>query len=612
MTKYPTPAGGASLLLSFRLQKHTVIIVGSNTLAASRAFAALEADSSVVVVANGGLNSACEELQWRANNGQLEVLELDRLPCSVEGAVDRDAQALNDYLGSVGHVRLVCVTDTLLSGVSGSRRSRTSAQLIAHACSLRNIPLNVCDMPDLCDFSFLSTHRFQNHEAGAPSSLQIGVTTNGQGCRLASRIRRDIVATLPKDVGAAVANVSKLRSMAKASVDGVDDVVDAELNEEAGPSTPNRPVAQRRADESAGESARRRMKWVAQVSEYWPFPKLAKLTPEDMSSVLDGQSGYLAASPPSNSDRPSSQDVPTLHHLSLSPLRQGRIFLVGSGPGHPSLLTVATRDALTKHADLVLSDKLVPAAVLAIIPSHVEVRIARKFPGNADYGQAELMEAAIEAAIRGLTVVRLKQGDPSVYGRAGEEILYFRERGYEPIVVPGVSSVLAGPTFAGIPVTQRGAAESFIVCTGVGRGGKQVQLPGYVRSRTLVILMGVARLQEMLNTLLAESSEPATRRDGAAFPACTPMAIVERASMPDQRAIFSTIRDIVIALESGGEQRPPGMIVVGWSILSLWGKGDVSVLEPGASEHDEKRIQTWLGGQRWRIVDGLENGWADL
>ncbi|KAH9929786.1 uroporphyrin-III C-methyltransferase [Fomitopsis serialis] len=580
MAQYPTPAGGASLLLSFKLKKHVVVIVGSNTLAASRAFAALEADSTVVVVANAGLDSACEELRWRADKGQLSIVDLNRLPCSVERAVDRDAQALDDYLGSLGQVRLVCVTDTLLSGDAGIRRTRTSAQLIAHACRLRNIPLNVTDMPDLCDFSFLSTHRFQDHEAGTPSSLQVGVTTNGQGCRLASRLRRDIVAALPKEVGGAVANVAQLR-------------IDAELNEEAGPSTPNLPVAQRCADETAGERARRRMKWVAQVSEYWPIPKLAKMTSEDMAGVLDGQNSLLTNS-------------------TVSTVARGRIFLVGSGPGHPSLLTVATRDALTKHADLVLSDKLVPAAVLAIIPSHVEVRIARKFPGNADYGQAELMEAAIDAARRGLTVVRLKQGDPSVYGRAGEEILYFRERGFEPIVVPGVSSVLAGPTFAGIPVTQRGAAESFIVCTGVGRGGKQVQLPGYVRSRTLVILMGVARLQEMLDTLLAESGEPATRRDGVAFPACTPMAIVERASMPDQRVTLSTIRDIAAALESGGEQRPPGMIVVGWSIMSLWGKGDVSVLEPGAPERDEARIQAWLGEQRWRIVDGLDNGWANL
>lgn len=124
--------------------------------------------------------------------------------------------------------------------------------------------------------------------------------------------------------------------------------------------------------------------------------------------------------------------------------------------------------------------------------------------------------------------------------------------------------------------------------------------------------MGVARLQEMLDTLLVESGEPATRRDGAAYPVCTPIAIVERASMPDQRVIVSTLRDITAALESGGEQRPPGMIVVGWSILCLWGKGDVSVLEPGATELDEERVRIWLGEQRWRITEGIENGWADL
>lgn len=407
MSTYSSPVGGASFLLSFRLHRQTVVIVGANPLAATRAFAALEADSTVIVLASGGLDSACEELKWRRNDGQLQMVDIDHLPCSVGGAVDRQAQALDDYLGTLGQVRLVCVTDTLQSCNSAARRSRTSAQLIAHACRLRNIPLNVTDMPDLCDFSFLATHRFQDHTTGAPSPLQIGVTTNGQGCRLATRIRREVVAALPKEVGDAAANVGKLRAMAKASIDGVHIDTDTELNEEAGPSTPNRPVSQRRADESAGEIARRRMKWVAQVSEYWPIPKLARMTPEDIASVLDEQNKLREAYPTNGIDT-FEASVSSLHGLSQSP-RQGRIFLVGSGPGHPALLTVATRDALAKHADLVLSDKLVPAAVLAIIPSHVEVRIARKFPGNADYGQAELMEAAIEAARRGLTVVRVSR-----------------------------------------------------------------------------------------------------------------------------------------------------------------------------------------------------------
>ena len=96
------------------------------------------------------------------------------------------------------------------------------------------------------------------------------------------------------------------------------------------------------------------------------------------------------------------------HLLQITPSAPpGRIYLVGSGPGHPSLLTLATHDALTRRANLVLSDKLVPAAVLSLIPAGVEVKIARKFPGNADGAQTELMEAAVDAASKGLTVVRV-------------------------------------------------------------------------------------------------------------------------------------------------------------------------------------------------------------
>lgn len=194
-------------------------------------------------------------------------------------------------------------------------------------------------------------------------------------------------------------------------------------------------------------------------------------------------------------------------------------------------------------------------------------------------------------------------------------MLYFRAHGFEPVVVPGVSSVLAGPTLAGIPVTQRGAAESFIVCTGVGRQGKEVQLPGYERSRTLIILMGVARLSQVLETLLANSpvsdTGSPTRRHGTAYPSITPIAIIERASMPDQRVIFSTLQNVAAALESAGDQRPPGMIVVGWSVLSLWGKGDVTVLDDGAVEQDQKRLKVWLGDRLWRVVDGLDVSWEN-
>lgn len=170
---------------------------------------------------------------------------------------------------------------------------------------------------------------------------------------------------------------------------------------------------------------------------------------------------------------------------------------------------------------------------------------------------------------------------------------------------------MAAPTFAGIPVTQRGVVESFIVCTGVGRKGREVQLPGYERSRTLVVLMGVARLAQVVQALTDEK-EVASKREGAAYPRNTPIAIIERASMPDQRVLTSTLENVVEALDSCGEQRPPGMMIIGWSVLALWGKGDVEVLEDGQVQRDVERVKRWLDDQGWRVQEGLSSGWEDF
>ena len=148
------------------------------------------------------------------------------------------------------------------------------------------------------------------------------------------------------------------------------------------------------------------MKWVSQISEYWSIPRLSRLNDSDMTSIL---SGDLAADV-LGSPQPVP-DVTSQHSLDISrPLtsgRQGRVLLVGSGPGHPSLLTLAAHTALTREADLVLTDKLVPESVLAIIPKHIEVRVARKFPGNAEAAQQEIMDMALKAAREGKTVVRV-------------------------------------------------------------------------------------------------------------------------------------------------------------------------------------------------------------
>ncbi|KAF8546055.1 tetrapyrrole methylase [Imleria badia] len=445
-------------------------------------------------------------------------------------------------------------------------------------------------MPELCDFSFTATHRFIDPVSSSKAPLQIGVTTNREGCRLAGRVRREIVAGLSKDVGAAVTKVAQLRKMARKISKENEAPADGEGGEDCTVTTPNRPVPIRppgdpTSEESGIEAARRQMRWVVQVSEYWPISRLAGMTERGMKEVLDGEVAHEGTVLTLLMDEKKSQ-----HGVDLTPplpkQTRGRILLAGSGPGHPSLLTLATHMALTRHADIVLSDKLVPAPVLDLIPPHVDVRIARKFPGNADSAQTEMMVAAVEAANRGLTVVRLKQGDPIVYARAGEELAYFRAHGYAPLILPGLSSALAAPACAGIPVTHRGVAESFIVCTGVGRQGKAVSLPGYDRARTVLVLMGVAWLGEV-------------------------------------RVLVSTLEDVESAL-AGVEQRPPGMIVIGWAVMAFGrregeggdvGEGilaDVEVDAGGQERRDRLRIAQWLGGRRWDVWEGLGAGWEGL
>ena len=406
-------------MLSFKVHTKSVLIIGGDALAASRAYASLEADAVVKVFVNGGLEAVCEELRWRAEHGQLEVVDWDHLPVPEysAGSLDIDTSQMNREMAALDHylmdypASLVCVTDTT-STSPFAPIVRLRAIHLARLCRAHRIPINVTDMPELCDFSFTATHRFVDPVSSSKTPLQIGVTTNGEGCRLGGRVRREIVAALSKDVGAAVTKVGQLRKMAGKLAKENEVPGDGEGGEDCTVTTPNSPVPIRAPggtapEESGIEAARRQMRWVVQVSEYWPISRLAAMTEREMKEILDGEVVHEGTALALSADEKKSQ-----HGVDVTrPLpkhNKGRILLAGSGPGHPSLLTLATHTALTRHADIVLSDKLVPAPVLELIPPHVEVRIARKFPGNADGAQTEMMEAAVEAANRGLTVVRVR------------------------------------------------------------------------------------------------------------------------------------------------------------------------------------------------------------
>ncbi|KAJ9124062.1 hypothetical protein QFC22_000855 [Naganishia vaughanmartiniae] len=746
---YPQPQGGAALPLTFHPSSTTpVLVIGHGKLAASRAFTFLDS-SAHVIVCSEDLSLACGEVQYRVKNQQVEW------KASPAGVSEQDqVTQWTEFLDAIEGLSLVSVTDTVLttSTTLGDVRSFASAKAIYQACRRLHIPINVSDCPSLCTYTFPAVHRFPGNPASTGkyySNLQVAVSTNGRGCRLAGRIKRDIASRLPKGIGAAVDNVGTLRdriheegrargvrvgadrtSMKSRScsrrrgepsrkrfilgegdevVQGgaVDD--DDVMLYSAGPL--NSPVVQlaspalSRANSgffankslpsissvesvasaqpagsqepmtisavsTAEDEQLRRMRWVSQISEYWSIEYLSRMSLEEMdkatkmwtnerddavSAVItqasqkhggevepsaNGAGAGLTGSAPGTTSHASgsnayggSEPTPYLpttprHEIALGVppappvIRKGRILLLGSGPGHPSLLTVAAHRALMTST-LILSDKLVPSEILALIPSSTTLHIAKKFPGNAEGAQNEMMALALEGAQRGEIVVRLKQGDPFVYGRGGEEILFFREHGFEPVVVPGVSSALAGPLMMNIPVTQRGVAESMVLCTGVGRKGKAVQLPGYVRSRTLVVLMGVARIKQVLQVLLRPADQPVDDpetqgwRDGAAFPPYLPIAIIERASSHDQRMVASTLDGIEQALEQCGEQRPPGMMIIGWSVLCLEGQGEVTVLDEeeaseGTEERDRNRVRKWLGNQSHVMKDGLSEEWERL
>ena len=412
--------------------------------------------------------------------------------------------------------------------------------------------MNVSDAPTLCTFSLLSTH--------TDGPLQIGVTTNGKGCKLSSRVRREIAASLPPQLGAACTRLGTIRRRIQEEDHLSHLALTRDLDEEDSidqNATFNKLVTE--VDLDAAKN--RRMRWLSQICEYWPLRRLASITDEDVDAVLKS----YAASPS------TSAPLDSLHLDSRSKQKKGRIVLAGSGPGHPDLLTRATHKAILS-ADLILADKLVPAGVLDLIPRRTPVHIARKFPGNAERAQEELLMLGLAGLKAGKTVLRLKQGDPYIYGRGGEEFEHFRKEGYGGVitVLPGITSALSAPLFAGIPATQRAVSDQVLICTGTGRKGKPTVPPEYVDTRTVVFLMALHRITSLVADLTTWDSDDAkvlgddgqiieTRK---VWPKSTPCAVIERASCPDQRVIRTTLEFVASAIEAEGS-RPPGLLVLG-------------------------------------------------
>ena len=463
---------------------------------------------------------------------------------------------------------------------------------ISTLCKRLRIPVNVTDAPNLCTFTLLSTH--------SDGPLQIGITTSGNGCKLASRIRREIAASLPPKLGEAVQCLGTIRQRIWEE-DNNHQIEDASASASASPlnNDDSDPPAQtstfnqliRETDPDSAKT--RRIRWLSQICEYWPLSRLASVTESDITTILQSYTTSSSDHPPLSPRRP---------------IPRPQILLAGSGPGSPSLLTLATHQAL-HTATLILADKLVPAAVLDLIPRRTPVHIARKFPGNADAAQAELLALGLDALQRGHTVLRLKQGDPYIYGRGAEEFAFFHDRGFTPIVLPGITSALSAPLFAAIPPTHRSVADQVLICTGTGRKGVAPTPPPYIPTQTVIFLMSLHRLPSLVSSLInppplipttptdpSSSTQPlsispsTSTSISARWPPSTPCAVIERASCPDQRVLRSTLEHICVAVEEQGS-RPPGLLVMGHSCEVLQGRDGE---------------QNWIVEEGFKGLEGLE------
>ena len=226
----------------------------------------------------------------------------------------------------------------------------------------------------------------------------------------------------------------------------------------------------------------------------------------------------------------------------------GVVYLVGAGPGDPELITVKGLKCL-QRADVVVYDRLVNPALLAEAPGTARRVYAGKSSGREALRQEEINALIVRHARAGRVVVRLKGGDPFVFGRGGEEALACAAAGIAWEVVPGVSSALAAPASAGIPLTHRGVASGFAVVTGHCLGEDRVDWAALARIDTLVVLMGAARLEEIAEILL---------RHGR--PADHPVAVVERGTLPESRLWTGTLGELA-AGERVGIGSPATLVV---------------------------------------------------
>ncbi|WP_010270891.1 uroporphyrinogen-III C-methyltransferase [Paenibacillus senegalensis] len=234
-------------------------------------------------------------------------------------------------------------------------------------------------------------------------------------------------------------------------------------------------------------------------------------------------------------------------------MKQGKVYLVGAGPGDPKLITVKGRDVL-EQADVVVYDRLANPSLLSFIKAEAERIYVGKRPDRHTLKQEVINQMLVDLAKQGKTVVRLKGGDPSVFGRVGEEAELLASHGIEFEMVPGVTSATAVPLYAGIPVTHRDMTSSLAIVTGhecpVKEGTNLDWAKLSTATGTLIFLMGVGNLGTLKEVLIANGKDKAT-----------PAAVIQWGTRARQRTVSGTLETIVDDVQRAGLQSPAVIIV---------------------------------------------------
>lgn len=246
-------------------------------------------------------------------------------------------------------------------------------------------------------------------------------------------------------------------------------------------------------------------------------------------------------------------------------MTSGHVFIAGAGPGDPGLVTVATLRAL-EQAHVVLYDALVAPSLLRHAPDDAELLFVGKRSRDHSMQQEDIQALMVERAQAGDVVVRLKGGDPFVFGRGGEEALACRRAGVPFTIIPGITSALAAPAYAGIPVTHRGMAESFLLITASGRDGREPNWQAAGAADSVAVLMGRERLADVCAHLQQAGKPPET-----------PAATIRWGTRHDQQVVTGTLATLPQLVEKAG-LTPPVVTIVG-EVASL--AGEIAWFQPG-------------------------------